>query len=190
MTQRLLASLACVALVFTAGFARTPAAPEGPLVQDRPLRIGPPAVAGVDGPVGATAVDTPIQPWVGRPGTVRTTAEIMAEAARTPATRLNRSRPRFRKARPNREHLLPNPDALPVPQEPAALDRDDEPNVAPTATAPTADVATLADTGALPPDTMGDIGPTQYLVGGDAYAASWKMIPTVWRKPERTRLTP
>ena len=137
-------------------------------MQDRILRIGPPAVAGVDGPVGTTAVDTPVQPWLGAPGTTRTTAQIMAEAARTPAVRLDPSRPRFRKARPNREHLLPNPDALPDPPRPAAFERGEAPGVAQTATTPTADVATLSaplDALALPPDTMGDIGPTQYLVG-------------------------
>jgi hypothetical protein len=39
------------------------------------------------------------------------------------------------------------------------------PSVAQTATTPNVDVATLADTQSLPPDTMGDVGPTQYLVG-------------------------
>ena len=165
MNQRSLAALVGLALVCAAACSRTPSGPGGLLVQDRILRIGPPAVAGVDGPVGTTAVDTPVQPWAGAPGTTRTTAQIMAEAARTPAVRLYLSRPRFRKLRPNREHLLPNPDALPDPRRPAAFERGAAPAVAQTATTPTADVAALADTGTLPPDTMGDIGPTQYLLG-------------------------
>ncbi len=115
MKHRSLAGLTCLALLFAAACSHPPAAPDGPLVQDRVLRVGPPAVAGVDGPEGVTAVDMPSQPWVGRPGTVRTTAAIMAEAARKPAASLDLNRPRFRKARPNRAHLLPNPDALPDP---------------------------------------------------------------------------
>ena len=165
MNQRSLAALAGVALVLFAACSRTNPAPGGPLVQDRILRIGPPARAGVDGPVGTTAVDTPVQPWAGAPGTTRTTAQIMAEAARRPAAQLDLGRPRFRKLRPNRDHLLPNPDALPDPRRPAAFERGAAPAVAQTATTPTADVAALADTGTLPPDTMGDIGPTQYLLG-------------------------
>ena len=168
MNQRSLACLACLSLLTATACSNTSAAGGGPLVQDRILRVGPPAIAGVDGPVGVSAVNTPVEPWVGGPGTVRTTAEIMAEAMGKPAARLARNRPRFRKARPTREHLLQNPDALPDPR-PAVIDAEpalgDAPSVAQTATTPTADVATLADTGALPPDTMGDIGPTQYLVG-------------------------
>lgn len=37
--------------------------------------------------------------------------------------------------------------------------------LSPTPTSPNADVATLADSGAFPPGTMGDVGPEQYLVG-------------------------
>lgn len=39
------------------------------------------------------------------------------------------------------------------------------PSLAQTVGAPNTDVATLADTGVVPPDTMGDVGPSQYLVG-------------------------
>jgi hypothetical protein len=136
----------------------------GPSVQDRGLVVGPPAVAGVDGPVGVTEIDTPVQPWAGAPPLVRTTADIMAEAARTPAAQLDLRRPRFRKARPDRRGLPQNPDALPDTIAPPALDRGDGASVAQTAAAPTVDVARLADTASLPPDTMGDVGPTQYLV--------------------------
>ncbi len=159
-----LAVAALVALVLASACSSAPPAPAGPRVQDGPLRIGPPAIAGVDGPIGVTALDTPAQPWVGNPPIVRTTADIMAEAARTPAVSLDLNRPRFQKIRPDRRNLPQNPHALPDPIGPA-FDRGVNPSVAHTVSAPTADVATLADTSSLPPDTMGDVGPTQYLVG-------------------------
>ena len=156
----LLAALACAPACST-----TVPAPAGPFVQDRGLVIGPPAVAGVDGPLGSSATDTPVPPWVGAPPVVRTTADIMAEAARTPAASLDLTRPRFRKVRPDRTGLPQNPNALPDPSTPPRLDHGGSPSVAQTVASPTVDVARLADTFSLPPDTMGDIGPTQYLVG-------------------------
>ncbi len=164
MKQRQFACLALVALVLAPACSSAPRAPAGPRVQDRPLRVGPPAMAGVDGPVGVTALDTPVAPWVGARGAVRTTAEIMAEAARWPAVSLDVNRPRFRKTRPDRRNLPQNSQALPDPVAPA-FDRGANPSVAQTVSTPTVDVATLANTGSLPPDTMGDVGPTQYLVG-------------------------
>ena len=106
-----LAVAALVALVLASACSSAPPAPAGPRVQDGPLRIGPPAIAGVDGPIGVTALDTPVPPWVGTPGTVRTTAEIMAEAARRPASSLDLNRPRFQKIRPDRRNLPQNPHA-------------------------------------------------------------------------------
>ncbi len=150
----------CAALVIP---ACAPPPAFGPRIQERELRIGPPAVAGQDGPIGVTALDTPSQPWTGAPGIVRTTAEIMAVAARQPRRALDLNRPRFKKAKPDRSNLPQNPDALPDRLAPR-LDREAAPAVAQTVAAPTVDVARLADTGMLPPDTMGDVGPTQYLV--------------------------
>ena len=156
---------ALAAILLAPGCSSTPATLGGPLVQDRPLVIGPPAVVGVDGPAGVTTLDTPVQPWLGAAPIVRSTADIMAEAARTPAVQLDLNRPRFRKTRPDRSTLPQNPNALPTPRPPAVADRSPESRTAQTVAAPTVDVATLADTGALPPDTQGDVGPTQYLVG-------------------------
>ena len=167
MKQR---QFSCVALAALVALVLAPActsarqAPVGPRVQDGPLRIGPPAIAGIDGPVGVTALDTPAQPWVGAAPVVRTTSEIMAEAARRPAGSLDVNRPRFQKIRPDRRNLPQNPQALPDSILPV-FDRGANPSVAHTVSTPTVDVATLADTNSLPPDTMGDVGPTQYLVG-------------------------
>ncbi len=164
MKSLFLTCVALGALLISPACSHPPPAATGPRLQEQPLRIGPPAVAGVDGPVGVTALDTPAQPWLGAPGLVRTTAEIMAEAARTPRRALDLAAPRFRKVAPDRTNLLQNPDALPDPVAPAA-DREPEPRAAQSVAAPTVDVATVADTGALPPDTQGDIGPTQFLAG-------------------------
>ncbi len=159
-----LLGLALGALLGSPACSSAPPSAAAPRLQERPLRIGPPAIAGVDGPVGVTAVDTPATPWPGAPGIARTTAEIMAEAARTPSRALDLAAPRFKKVAPDRSNLIQNPDALPDPVAPA-LDREPRPRAAQTVATPTVDVATVADTGALPPDTQGDIGPTQFLAG-------------------------
>ena len=133
-----------------------------------PISVGPPAVAGVDGPRGMTQVNTPAQAWTGASPTIVGTAELMtAQARRSPAVADWRDRPRARKIRPDRRTLPHNPFAPPlVPiAAPGVVERGGAPLVAQTATTPNVDVARLADTGALPPDTMGDIGPTQYLAG-------------------------
>ena len=153
--------LALCALLLVPACSSAPPPVAGPRVQERALRIGPPAVAGQDGPVGMTALDTPTPPWVGAPGLVRTTADIMAEAARRPRRALDLAAPRFEKVKPDRSGLPQNPAVLPDTVTPA-LDRRSGPLTAQTVTTPTVDVATVADTGSLPPDTQGDIGPTQY----------------------------
>lgn len=53
--------------------ASTAAMPEGV-----PLRIGAPALPGIDGPVPQTGVNVPALPFEAAPPVVRTTAEIMA----------------------------------------------------------------------------------------------------------------
>jgi hypothetical protein len=153
--------LALCALLLVPACSSRPPKVAGPRVQERALRIGSPAVAGQDGPVGMTALDTPTPLWVGAPGVERTTADIMAEAARRPRRALDLTAPRFVKVKPDRRGLPQHPAVLPDPVTPA-LDRQSGPLTAQTVAAPTVDVATLADTGSLPPDTQGDVGPTQY----------------------------
>ncbi len=115
-----------------------------------------------------TDVNTPASVWIGgRPGIVRTSEAMAAQARRGPATADWRDRPRARKIRPDRAGLPQRPFVLATPLggDPAVIDRGATPYTAQTAATPNVDVATLADTGSLPPDTMGDIGPAQYLVG-------------------------
>ncbi len=139
-----------------------------PLQRLAPVAVERPAVPGVDGPVGTTAVNTPAAVWTGAAATTRRTADAMADQARRGVVVMDwRTRPRARKRKPVRDRLTQSPLVLApaAAAAPVTADRADAPAVAQTIAAPNVDVATIADTGALPPDTMGDIGPTQYLVG-------------------------
>jgi uncharacterized repeat protein (TIGR01451 family) len=104
----------------------------------------------------------PGEPVRGSEGVQQTTAEVMARQPEGPATR---ERP---------EHELEYPDRSGLPQNPAALAISSYPaGAAPVVTEEAArvhtlstnfDGPTLTDTGAFPPDSMGTIGPTQYIV--------------------------
>lgn len=155
------------AILALAGCAPAPGRDVPQLQSARAVVFGPPARAGIDGPFGVTGIDTPAIVWTGDAPVARTTAELMAEAAaRGVGVQDWRLRPHLRKHRPNRRELPQNPEALDLPQRaPSLVRRGGAPSVAQTATTPNVDLATLADTSALPPDTMGDIGPTQYLTG-------------------------
>lgn len=165
MSMRCLGLLPLLAL--TAAACSTPAR-SAPLAAQGRVVVGPPAVVGVDGPQGMGAIDTPATVWRGGAPELRVTADITAEAARTPPSRTSwRERPRAKKRRPHREELPQNPESASIVPSGLSLllDHGVSPSVAQTAGTPNVDAATLADTQSLPPDTMGDIGPTQYLVG-------------------------
>ncbi len=168
--RRLAAAAVVLGLQALAACAPDPApAGAGAAIQDgRGAQVGPPAVAGVDGPAGTTTQDTPTPPWAGAAAVTRSTADIMAEAARSPQVADAAPR-RFVKVRPDRRDLPEHPDARPVPSwpPPPLLDRSPtEPSVAQTLASPNVTLASLGeDTNSLPPDTMGDVGPTQYVVG-------------------------
>ena len=164
---------AFVVLGLQAVLACAPGAPppgqDAPAIQDgRAAQVGPPAVPGIDGPPGTTAVDTPTPPWAGPEAITRSTAAIMAEADRSPQVADPEPR-RFVKVRPDRHGLPGHPDSRPVqswPPQPLFDRAPSGPSVAQTPTTPNVRLASLGeDTNALPPDTMGDIGPTQYLMG-------------------------
>ena len=157
-----------LALTGLAACSTPPARETPPLQAPRALVFGAPARAGIDGPAGITEIDTPAPVWTPTGAAVtRTTAEMMAEAATRPPTFSDwRDRPHPKKHRPSRRALPQDPASTALPQrEPATATRGGVPAVAQTASTPNVDVATLADTNSLPPDTMGDVGPTQYLVG-------------------------
>jgi uncharacterized repeat protein (TIGR01451 family) len=109
-------------------------------------------------------------PWTGEPGITETVAEIMARERRAPKVRADRPRPT--KSEIELRKLLPprgNPSAPAVSRWPLL----EEPSVgAPLPFNPQA-VGTsflgiqLSESGFIPPDSMGDVGPTQILVAAN-----------------------
>jgi Bacterial Ig domain len=158
--------LILVAVIALAG-CRQSEPPRGPAPAAQSLdqiRFGPPAIPGVDGPLAQTQPDMPGEPWTLGPPIVVTTAELMARGSGSARDRS--SAPRLVKIRPDRTLLPDNPLSRPLAQwPPSPFFRSGGPAAAFVAGTPNVDVAFLADTGfALPPDTMGDAGPTQYVV--------------------------
>jgi hypothetical protein len=116
---------------------------------------GAPSSGSAEG--GASLPDTRIgTPWTGAPGVHRTTAEIMAEQqarGHRPARTL-----------PERDVDLdkkPNPGS-PAPKDARIGAALAGPNAFRVGTSFTG--ATLAESGAVPPDSMGAVGPSQFLV--------------------------
>ena len=130
------------------------------------LRLGPPAIPGVDGPVPQRQALMPAQPFVGSPPTIRTVAQMAAEARLRPA-RSAEDRPTMIKIRPDRRQLKDNPDAASTSRwPPRTAARDSSPSLLTRfiEAAPNTEVANSTDVPFTPPDTMGDIGPAQYVV--------------------------
>ena len=119
-------------------------------------------------------------PSVGAVGTQKTTAEIMSD--QSAASALKRApHMTFEREIPNRKDPSHHPDELPVAniatiansQAPAkrqrGIERLSPQEVGPSPTAPQTigtsfTGATLADSGAFPPDAMGAVGPSQFVV--------------------------
>ena len=95
-------------------------------------------------------------------GVALTSAELMQRQAATPPRR--GERPEHELEGPDRSQLKSNPNALPVARFPVGLpSASDHPrNIHTPSTS--FNGATLSDTGAFPPDSMGTVGPTQYVV--------------------------
>jgi hypothetical protein len=107
---------------------------------------------------------TPVTPWVGETGVTETTAAIMArqqDYQRPPKQpwKTPKNRPR---GRVNFENLLSSPDSPDVPTWP------DGAGTGPLPSGQTDSLnftgATLSDTAAFPPDSMGAAGPGQFIV--------------------------
>ncbi|MBS1792523.1 MAG: carboxypeptidase regulatory-like domain-containing protein [Acidobacteria bacterium] len=112
---------------------------------------------------------------VGADGIQKTTLELMNEQSRLADRKTTRQllwekgiAPEFEG--PDRSRLPQNPNAPAIAQFPALpLDkktRSIQPNLAPAAPQTVAldfNAASLADTGAFPPDTMGAVGPSQFI---------------------------
>jgi hypothetical protein len=95
-------------------------------------------------------------------GITETSAHLMQRQAVTPA-RVG-ERPEHELEGPDRSQLKPNAAALQVSRFPVGLPNasDHSPSIHTPSTS--FDGATLTDTGAFPPDSMGTVGPTQYVV--------------------------
>jgi len=99
--------------------------------------------------------------------TQRTTAQLMKLQSETPA---RAPHPDHELEYPDRSNLPGNPDAIPTSRFPVGsgnltphLDSFKSASQIHT-TAASWDGATLTDTGAFPPDSMGTVGPTQFVV--------------------------
>jgi hypothetical protein len=126
------------------------------------------------GPAPAAPIDARGElqgmPWTGEMGIQETTAQIMARQA---VADQQPSRPRL--AKPvhwvDRRNLPPNPDSPAAPRTSLpgrsdAMLRLDHPGPRSPQTAGLNFLGpTLTDTGLFPPDTMGAVGPSNYLVG-------------------------
>lgn len=133
--------------------------------------------------------DTVGVPSVGASGIQKTTAEVMFDQASAPAALPREPRVMVEHEGPDRKNLPQDPDALRVASTPGrtapvskgatgskgavaakavgnAVKTLDEvrPSAPQTVSTPNFTGATLADTGAFPPDTMGAVGPTQFVV--------------------------
>jgi hypothetical protein len=111
--------------------------------------------------IGAAQDSIDVEPWVGEVGVTRTTAEIMEKAEGFKRNgRLPFQTPKKRpRGRTNFENLLSSPDSPEItdqrPSNSAVNNFTGSLNFT---------GATLEDTQALPPDSMGAVGPEQYIV--------------------------
>jgi hypothetical protein len=101
--------------------------------------------------------------WTGERGIQEKTSEIMAREEQ----RGEKTRPVHQRLKPDFQNLLPNPDS---PDSPTWPPPDGSPGSQVTTPGNPQTLglnftgATLAETGAFPPDTMGAVGPTQFIV--------------------------
>lgn len=122
---------------------------------------------GVFGPGGLSKSQEVGVPTEGEPGVTQTTEEIMVSQANAPA--ISRE-PRLMREHelPGRQYLPQDPNARAVARTPTSTARvataDTAATDAPQTTSTNFTGATLADTGAFPPDSMGAVGPTQFVV--------------------------
>src|SRR5437870_4868504 len=116
-------------------------------------------------------------PVVGNKGIQETVEQIMARQAATPPRLTPRISPRHVR---NRQDLPQNPLSTSEAQSPAAtafakLPQKPAP-LAPQTIGTTFTGAVLTDTGAFPPDTMGAVGPTQFIVAVNGRIRSFDKI--------------
>lgn len=122
------------------------------------------AVPGLDGPFAQEPNGVPATPFAIIPADVRTTADIVAEQRALDATgapRGPRAMPKFETGRRDRPQNVESPDVSSWPPGSGGA-RVSVPHVLTPGV--TIEGPTLTDTRSFPPDTMGDVGPTQYFI--------------------------
>lgn len=116
----------------------------------------------------ARAAGAPRKPWVGSKGVTESVRTIMArERAARGAQSLESLLERLfgeDEVQPDRTHLRQNPAAAPLASFPPGLPRSGTAD-APQSTSTSFTGATVNDAPYYPPDTMGAVGPTQFVVG-------------------------
>ncbi len=133
-----------------------------PLIATAPVKTPVAALSRQSADSGNAVVGTP---WTGEMAVQETTAQIMARGAAQQRDNANLVASEVEKILPNRAALQQNPASpnlsqFPTPQTPS---RPAEP-LAPQVPSTSFTAATLADNGAFPPDSMGAVGATQFLL--------------------------
>ena len=114
---------------------------------------------------GVTLAQTPGVPWTGEPGKTETVAEIMARQAHRPPLAEVEPHERIPERIRIRRDLPQNPGALPVAQFPPAESSTQLSPQAPQTVGVNFLGAQFSESGfVIPPDSMGDVGPSQFLV--------------------------
>src|SRR5207237_5543557 len=116
-------------------------------------------------------------PWQGEAGVQQTTAEIMAAQAAVPAEKERAPRLMVEHEGPDRHNLPQDPNAVAAPtmvngvpvfarkvKGVSGAKTISNATAPQTVSTPNFTGATLTATGAFPPDTMGAVGPTQFVV--------------------------
>ncbi|HEX2913163.1 MAG TPA: hypothetical protein VH186_20340 [Chloroflexia bacterium] len=113
--------------------------------------------------VTSAAGETTGTTWTGEKGITETTAQVMQRESAIAALPAKTHPPKpLRRA--NRQNLKQNPNSPAVAESPVTTNRIATHPYLPQTTGVEFTGATLADTGAYPPDTMGTVGPGQFIV--------------------------
>jgi hypothetical protein len=119
-------------------------------------------------------------PWQGEMGVTRTTAEIQEEMNGLGDARPARKKREIKKIRPDRRDLPQNPDSPAIekfPVDPSTKPVQEKTEGGNWLTPQTIGLnfngGTLFDTLSFPPDTMGDVGPTQYIMAVNGWMRSF-----------------
>ncbi|MCX6878732.1 MAG: HYR domain-containing protein, partial [Verrucomicrobia bacterium] len=109
------------------------------------------------------AADPVGMPWTGQPG-ITATVETLSTRERQRTSDEARSARGKPMLRPDRRGLPQDPKATEAPHSGSGLKVSDLAPLSPQIVGPSFTGATLADCNAFPPDTMGTVGPTQFIV--------------------------